>query len=111
MNAQELLKKIGISLTELQVQVLTLFLSKEEIKVLVLTAERSTETLKNYYIKNEFEYLLNDLNFTLKALNHYFGIRKSIDPVIENDSELHITIKHNIDKIITTLNNLTNGTI
>ena len=46
----------------------------------------------------------------MKALNHYFGFKKSIDPKIENDAELQITLKHNIAKIIITLNNFTDGT-
>ncbi len=111
MDEQELLKKLTISLNALQGQVITDVLTLEEIKDLIITAERSTETIKNYYLSDKYLNLIDDLNFSLKALNHYFGIRKSINPVIENDNKLHVTLKNKIENIITTLNNFTNGTI
>lgn len=104
MEKQIILKQLLISLSSLYENIDEPSLSSDQIKKLVNTSERSIETLKNYYNKsNENTSLIEQLIYLIKALKHFFDIKRSVDPRIEKENELD---KWLIEEIRSTISQL-----
>ncbi len=112
MEKKKILFQLLFSLSSLYEQINDTSLSSDKIKKLIITSERSIETLKNYYFKsNENIILIESLIYLIKALKHFFEIKRSVDLRLEKENELNKWLLKEIKSIISQLENLEYGTI
>ena len=103
--------QLGKYLTILNGQIKIRTLNEKDIIQAVNKVDQSIETIKNHYIGDSNRLLIDEWMYLVKALKHFFEIRKSVDPKIEKKPDLDKWLICEILKINNYLNELKNGTI
>jgi hypothetical protein len=111
MEEKKIYLRLEKYLTILDGQIRYKKLSENETVQFVNIVDQSVTTIKNNYLQDKNRLLIDDWLHLVKALKHYFNIKKSIDPRIELKSDLDQWLLCEISKINNYLNEFKNGTI
>jgi len=98
-------------LTILDGQIKIRTLNENDIIQAVNKVDQSIVTINNYYLRESNKLLIDNWMHFVKALKHYFNIKRSIDPQIELKSNLDHWLLSEIAKINNYLNEFENGSI
>ena len=111
MEEKKIYFQLGKYLTILDDQIKIITLNEKDIIQAVNKVDQSIETIKNHYVRESNRLLIYEWMYLVKALKHFFEIRRNVDPKIEKKPDLDQWLICEILKINNYLNELKNGTI
>lgn len=112
MEKRKITEQLNTRLTTLQIHIINQVPVSDGIKKLVHTTDRLAETLKNNFINTyDNTEIIDELLYLVKALKHFWGIKRSIDPRIEQQNDPNKWLIDEIERIKSELYNLQNGYI
>ena len=100
MERIEIINELKSYLTILKDELTNHALTTNEIKKVVDRIDRSSQIIHNNYLSLENSEFVDQLLYLIKAINHFYKFRRSVDSRIEENENLSGWIKIEIESIL-----------